>query len=143
MDMVRSLGADRVIDYTKEDFAKDAQRYDVVFAVNGFRSIWDYRRVLAPKGRYLMAGGDWPQIRQALLWGPLLSLFGTQMLGSCGAKASQKDLAYLGELLDAGKVSPVIDRRFSLSQVADAIRYVEQGHARGKVVIDVAPSHTA
>lgn len=137
MDLARSLGADHVIDYTKDDFTKSGQRYDLIFAVNGFRSIWDYRRVLAPQGTYLMAGGEWPQIRQAMLWGPLVSLFGRQKLGNYVAKATQDDLVYLGELLSAGKLKPVIDRRFPLSAVPDAIRYVEQGHACGKVMINV------
>jgi NADPH:quinone reductase-like Zn-dependent oxidoreductase len=139
VDMARALGADHVIDYTQEDFAKNGQLYDVIFAVNGFRTIWDYRRALAAKGTYLMAGGDWPQIRQALLWGPLLSLFGSQKLSPSTTTASQKDLAYLGELLEAGTLNPVIDRRYPLSAVPDAIRYVEQGHARGKVIINVDP----
>jgi NADPH:quinone reductase-like Zn-dependent oxidoreductase len=143
VDLARSLGADHVIDYTKEDFTKNGQLYDVIFAVNGFRSIRDYRRALAAKGTYLMAGGDWPQIRQAMLWGPILSLFGSQKLGLCPTKANQKDLVYLGELLEAGKLIPVIDRRFPLSAVADAIRYVEEGHARGKVIINVDPSTIA
>jgi NADPH:quinone reductase-like Zn-dependent oxidoreductase len=143
VDLVRSLGADRVIDYTKEDFLRDGQRFDLIFAVNGYRSIWDYRRALTPRGRYLMAGGDWPQIRQALLWGPLLSLFGPRKFGVVPAATTQKDLTYLGELLEAGKVKPVIDRRFPLSRVPDAIRYVEEGHAKGKVLIDVEPSYAA
>jgi NADPH:quinone reductase-like Zn-dependent oxidoreductase len=137
LDMVRSLGADHVIDYTKEDFTKTGGLYDVIFGVNGFRSIWDYRRALAPKGIYLAAGGEWPQIRQALLWGPLLSLFGSRKLGPASTHATQKDLAYLGQLLEAGKLKPVIDRRYPLSGVPDAMRYVLEGHARGKVVINV------
>lgn len=137
LELVRSLGADRVIDYTKEDFARDAQRYDLVLGINGFRSIWDYRRLLAPRGRYVMLGGDWPQIRQAMAWGPLLSLLGSRKLGPYEAQASQEDLVHLGELLEAGKVHPVIDRRFPLAGVPDAIRYVEEGHARGKVIIEV------
>jgi NADPH:quinone reductase-like Zn-dependent oxidoreductase len=140
VDMVRSLGADHVIDYTKEDFTKNGRRYDVIFAVNGFRSIWDYRRALVAEGTYLMAGGDWPQIRQALLFGPILSLFGSKKLGPSTTKASQKDLAYLGELLEAGKLTPVIDRRYPLGAVPDAIRYVEEGHARGKIIINVDES---
>ena len=111
----------------------------MIFAVNGFHSIWDYRRALAPEGRYLMAGGEWPQIRQALLWGPLLSLFGSRKLGACSTSASYEDLANLGELLETGKLNPVIDRRYPLNAVPDAIRYVEEGHARGKVVINVQP----
>jgi len=140
VDTALALGADRVIDYTKEDFAKSGEWYDVIFAVNGYRSIWDYRRALAPRGVYLMAGGEWPQIRQALLWGPLLSLVGPQRFGLSTPKPSQEDLAYLGELLASGKLRPVIDRHFPLNAVADAIRYVEEGHARGKVMIDVAPA---
>lgn len=136
-ETARALGADHVIDYTKEDFAEGGQRYDVIFAVNGFRSILDYRRALTPKGTYLGAGGDWPQIRQALLWGPLLSLLGPKKFKVSSAEANQVDLAYLGELLEAGKLKPVIDRRYPLSAVPDAIRYIEEGHARGKVVIDV------
>lgn len=139
-DLARSLGADRVIDYSEEDFTNSGERYDVIYAVNGFRTIWDYRRALVPRGVYLMAGGEWPQIRQALMWGPLLSLFGSQKLSPSSTKATQNDLAYLGELLQTGKLTPVIDRRYPLSAVADAVRYVEQGHARGKVLIEVDPT---
>ena len=137
IDLARSLGADHVIDYTKDDFAKGGVRYDLILAVNGYRSIWDYRHALAPRGRYLMAGGEWPQIRQAMLWGPLVSLFGRKKLGNYMVKATQDDLAYLGELLSAGKLKPVIDRSFPLRALPDAIRYVERGHARGKVIISV------
>jgi len=137
LELARSLGADRVIDYTKEDFVEGGDRYDVIFAINGFRRISDYRRVLAPRGVYLMAGGEWPQIRQALVWGPLLSLLGPERFGPSATKASQKDLSLLGELLESGKIRPVIDRRYPLSGVPDAIRYVEAGHAAGKVIIDV------
>jgi len=139
-DMVRSLGADYVIDYMKEDFTQNGLLYDLIFAVNGYHSIWDYRRSLVPTGTYLMAGGDWPQIRQAMLWGPFLSLLGSKKLGSAPMKASQKDLVYIGELLESGKLEPVIDRRYPLSAVPDAMRYVEEGHARGKIIINVIPS---
>lgn len=142
VEMIRSLGADHVFDYTKEDFTTSGLKYDVIYAVNGFRSIFDYRRALTPTGTYLMAGGDWPQIRQALLWGPLLSLFGPRGFAVSETKSSLKDLNYLGELLEAKKLNPVIDRHFPLSGVPDAIRYVEQGHARGKVIIDVISSAT-
>lgn len=114
----------------------------MIFAVNGYRSIRDYQRALTPDGRYLMAGGEWPQIREALLWGPLLSLVGRQKLGPSPAAATQKDLRYLGELLEAGKLRAIIDRRYALSEVADAIRYVEAGHALGKVVIEVVRAPT-
>jgi NADPH:quinone reductase-like Zn-dependent oxidoreductase len=136
MDIARALGADRVIDYKREDFTQSGEHYDVIFAVNGFRSIWDYRRALAPNGVYLMAGGDWPQMRQGLVWGPLLSILGRQKLGPSITKASQEDLSFLGELLASGKLTPVIDRHYSLSAVPDAIRYVEEGHARGKIIVE-------
>lgn len=142
-DLARSLGADAVIDYTKEDFAQSGQRYDVIFAVNGLRSIGDYRRSLAPNGVCLIVGGEWPQIRQALLWGPILSLFGNRKLRAFDMKAAPGDLANLGELLESGKLNPVIDRHYPLSAVPDAIRYVEEGHALGKVLITFDPSSAA
>lgn len=93
--------------------------------------------MLTPDGRYLVVGGDWPQIRDALLLGPLLSCFGPKKLGPCEAKASPADLAFLGESLEQGRIKPVIDRRYPLREVPDAIRYVEAGHAVGKVIIVV------
>lgn len=137
-EQARSLGADHVIDYAKEDFTRSGKQYDLILAVNGSRSIFDYRRALTPRGIYVMAGGSSTQLFQALLLGPWLSLLGKQKLGALSSQPNQKDLLYMKELLESGKVKPVIDRRYPLSQVADAIRYVEQGHARGKVVIDVA-----
>ncbi len=139
IELARALGADRVIDYTQEDFLAGPTRYDVIFAVNGYRPIGEYRRALAPEGRYVAAGGAWPQIREALLLGPLLSLVGRKKLGSAPARATQEDLRYVGGLLESGKLRAVIDRRYPLRQVPDAIRYVEEGHALGKVVIQVRP----
>jgi NADPH:quinone reductase-like Zn-dependent oxidoreductase len=139
VELVRSLGATRVIDYTREDFAATGEQWDVVFAVNGFRPIRDFRRALTPDGTYLMAGGQWPQIRQALLWGPILSLLGSQRLGALTIVPSPDDLAQLAEMIVSGQLKPVIDRRFPLAEVADAVRYVGEGHARGKVLVDVAP----
>ena len=137
-EQARSLGADHVIDYAKEDFTRSGKQYDLILAVNGSRSIFDYKRALTPRGIYVMAGGNATQLFQALLLGPWLSLLGKQKLGALSSQPNQKDLLYMKELLESGEVKPVIDRRYPLSQVADAIRYVEQGHARGKVVIDVA-----
>lgn len=137
-EQARSLGADHVIDYAKEDFTRSGKQYDLILAVNGNRSIFDYWRALTPRGIYVMAGGNSTQLFQALLLGPWLSLLGKQKLGALSSQPNQKDLLYMKELLESGKVKPVIDRRYPLSQLADAIRYVEQGHARGKVVIDVA-----
>ena len=133
--MARSIGADRVIDYTKEDFTKNEQRYDLILAANGYHSISDYKRALSPKGIYVMAGGSGAQMFQAIFLGPWMSMAGGKKMGSLTAKSNQKDLIFIKELLEAGKVKPVIDRRYPLSEVAQALRYLEEGHARGKVVI--------
>lgn len=138
LDLVRSLGADHIIDYTKEDFTKGEKRYDLIFGVNGFHPIADYKRALGPSGTYVMAGGSGSQMFQAIALGPWMSM-GKKKLGSMMAKPNQNDLAYIKELLETGKLKPVIDRRYPLSEVADAIRYLYEGHARGKVVITVAP----
>jgi NADPH:quinone reductase-like Zn-dependent oxidoreductase len=136
LDMARSIGADHVIDYTKDDFTRNGQRYDLIFAVNGYHPLSDYKRALSPQGSYICAGGTMPQFLQAILLGPLMSRNGGKKMGSMGiAKVNQKDLVYLGELLEAGKITPVIDRRYPLSEIAEAFRYVEDTHAQGKVVI--------
>jgi len=142
VETVRSIGADHVIDYTKDDFAALGQRYDLILAANGDRSIWDYKRALSARGTYAMTGGSNRQLTDALLFGPLLSI-GTQKLGNLLMKPNQADLLFLKELCEAGKVRPTIDRRFPLSEVPAAIGYVENGHARGKVVITVRPSSTS
>jgi NADPH:quinone reductase-like Zn-dependent oxidoreductase len=134
VDMVRSIGADHVIDYTKDDFATHGQRYDLILATNGDRSIWDYRRALTTDGCYAMTGGSNRQLTEALLFGPLLSI-GRQQFGNVLMKPNQEDLLVLKELCESGKVRPVIDRRFPLSEVSSAVRYIEDGHARGKVVV--------
>jgi NADPH:quinone reductase-like Zn-dependent oxidoreductase len=136
VDIVRSIGADHVIDYTKDDFATHGRRYDLILAANGDRSIWDYRRALSAGGCYAMTGGSNRQLTDALLLGPLLSM-GDQRFGNVLVKPNQADLLVLKELCEAGKVRPVIDRRFPLSEVSSAVRYVEDGHARGKVVVTV------
>ncbi len=136
LDMVRSLGADHVIDYTREDFTRNPQRYDLIFAVNGYHSLSAYKRALNPQGIYVCAGGTLPQIFQAMLFGSLMSRKGSRKMASMGiAKVEQKDLVYLGELLEAGTIAPVIDRSYPLNEVPEAIRYVEEKHAQGKVVI--------
>jgi NADPH:quinone reductase-like Zn-dependent oxidoreductase len=136
VDVVRSIGADYVIDYTKDDFATNGQRYDLILAANGDRSIWDYRRALTADGCYAMTGGSNRQLTDALLFGPLLSM-GRQRFGNVLVKPNQADLLVLKRLCEAESVRPVIDRRFPLSEVASAVRYVEDGHARGKVVVTV------
>src|SRR6266480_4710534 len=143
VDLVRSLGADHVIDYTKEDFTKSGQRYDVILDNVGTQPLLSFRRVLIPKGKYVMIGGGGPN-DQGLI-GPLfrpikamlLSPFVRQEMGMVMADTNQKDLAVLADLMQSGKVKPVIDRTYKLSEVPAAIAYLEQGHARGKVVITV------
>lgn len=137
MEMARSLGADHVIDYTQEDFTQIGQQYDLILAANGNRSLSDYKRALAPKGRYVMSGGSMTQLTQALLQGPWISLTGSKKMGNMLARPNQRDLTFVKELLEAGKVIPVIDKRYPLSGVPEALRYLEEGHARGKVVITV------
>jgi NADPH:quinone reductase-like Zn-dependent oxidoreductase len=134
VDAVRSIGADHVLDYTKDDFAASGLRYDLILAANGNRSIWDYRRALTADGAYVMTGGSNRQLAEALLLGPVLSI-GRQKLGNVLMKPNQADLLFLNELCEAGKVKPLIDRRYPLSEVPAAIRYIEDGRARGKVVI--------
>jgi NADPH:quinone reductase-like Zn-dependent oxidoreductase len=138
--MVRSIGADQVIDYTKEDFTTSGQRYDLILAANGYHPILDYRRALSPKGIYVMSGGSWAQMFQAMLLGPWISMTGSKKMGALSAKANPKDLAFVKELLEAGKVKPVIDRRYPLSEVPEALRYLGEGHARGKIVITMEHS---
>ncbi len=135
MDMARSIGADQVIDYTQEDFTQNGQRYDLILAANGYRSILEYKRALGPKGIYVCTGGSMAQIFQSMLLGPLISMTGSKKMGNLMSKPNQKDLVFMKELLEAGKVVPVIDRRYPLSEAAEALRYLGEGHAQGKVVI--------
>ena len=140
VEQTRALGADYVIDYTQEDFSQNGQRYDVVLAVNGSRPLSAYQRVLAPQGVYIMIGGSSStQLFQAMILGPLYSRKDGQAFGNLTAKPNPQDLMAVNELVEAGKVTPVIDRRYPLHEVPEAIRYVEQGHAKGKVVITVVP----
>ena len=138
LDTVRSIGADHVIDYTQEDFTQNGQHYDLIIAANGYHPLSDYRRALSPKGSYVTTGGSMAQMSQAMLQGPWISMTGSQKMGNLLARPNKQDLAFIKELLEAGKVKPVIDRCYPLSEVADAIRYLEEGHAQGKVVITVA-----
>lgn len=135
VDMARALGADHVIDYTQDDFTKSGHQYDLILAVNGNRSIFDYKRALNPRGTYVMVGGNTRQLFQALLLGPWISLVGKQKIGALTSTPNQKDLLFMKELLESGKIRPVIDRRYTLGEVPEAIRYLEEGHAKGKVVI--------
>jgi NADPH:quinone reductase-like Zn-dependent oxidoreductase len=138
--MVRSIGADQVIDYTREDFTRSGRLYDVVLDNAGNHPLSACRRVLSPKGVWVMVGGPY---RGAI---PLLarvigaagsSLFSSRKVRLVPARRSQADLAILRDLMETGKVTPVIDRVYPLSEAADAVRYLEEGHARGKVVVAV------
>lgn len=135
LETARSLGADHVIDYTKEDFTRQKKQYDLILSVNGYHPISAYKRALAPGGIYIMAGGSGVQIFQALLLGPWMSVTGGKKLGGLTAKSNQKDLMIIKELLEKGIVKPVIDRQYPLSEVAEALRYLGEGHAKGKVII--------
>ena len=136
VEMIRSIGADHVLDYSQVDFASSGRKFDLVLGVNGDRSIWDYRRALTPTGRYVMSGGSNRQLREALLLGPLLST-GGQKLGSLLAKPSQSDLLVLKDLVEAGKVQPVIERCYQFNEVPEAIRRLETGHVGGKLVVAI------
>jgi NADPH:quinone reductase-like Zn-dependent oxidoreductase len=137
MDLVRSIGADHVIDYTREDFTRTGQRYDRILDVAAHRSIFDCRRALRPKGVYVWVGGSAVALLQALLVGPLISMAGSRKMGITWwwKPFRKEDVAVLGELLEAGTIAPVIDRRYPLSEVSDALRYLDEGRARGKIVI--------
>lgn len=137
VDIVQSIGASHVIDYTKEDFTKKAKRYDLILAVNGYMPISAYKRALNPKGNYVMVGGAGAQLTQAMVLGPWHSFISNKKMGTMLQSANQKDLIFMKELLEAGKVKPVIDRCYKFSEVPDAFRYFEEGHAQGKVVITV------
>ena len=140
VDIARSLGADHVIDYTREDFTKSVRRYDMILGANARHSIFDYKRALTPDGIYVMAGGGAALALQLALLGPLLSRIGRKKVRFFIAKINQKDLAFLGDLLAAGKIVSVIDRRYPLSAAAEALRYLAEGHAQGKIVITVERS---
>src|SRR5437868_6199032 len=142
-DLVRSLGADHVIDYAKDDFTKGEQRYDVILDNVANHSLSECRRVLTPKGKYVMIGGGGANEQGFLgvmarpLKAMVLSPFISQQMGMMMADANQKDLTVLANMMETGKLKPVIDRTYKLDQVPEAIRYLEEGHARGKVIISV------
>jgi NADPH:quinone reductase-like Zn-dependent oxidoreductase len=142
--MVRSIGADHVIDYTQEDFTNSGQRYDLILDVVAYRSIFDYKRALSRNGSCVVAGFTTMShmLFQVVFLGSWMSMTGSKRIGHMGsAVANQKDLLFIKELLETGKVVPVIDRRYPLSETAEAIRYLEAGQARGKVIITVEPSN--
>ncbi len=134
-DLARTLGADHVLDYAKSDFTQQANRYHLILGVNGYHPISDYQRALVPNGVYGMIGGTGRQMAEAIFLGPILTLFGKRKLGLVSMKPNQKDLLFLKDLMESGKVVSIIDRSYSLEQVPEAIRYLEEGHSRGKIVI--------
>ena len=143
LEQARKLGADHVIDYTQEDFTQNGRHYDLILAIRGYRSIFEYKRALSPGGTYVMVGGSWSQIFQPIFLGPLVFMTGGKKLGQFNHRPNQKDLVLMKELIEAGKVAPVIDRRYPLSEVPEALRYYGQGHARGKVVITLERNNEA
>ena len=145
VDLVRGIGADSVIDYTREDFGNGAEHYDVIFDLVGNRTLSDFRRVLKPKGIFIGCGGGGPdtptsKLLIAMLKQTILGWFTSQKLVGILARRNKADLELLGQLMASGRIRPVIDRKFGLAEVPDAIRYLEQGHARGKVVIMIGDS---
>ena len=137
MDLARSIGADYAIDYKQENFTKSGQRYDLILAANGYHPISDYKRALNSEGIYVCTGGSLSQIFQSMLLGPLMSMTGGKKMMNSARRSNRKDLVFMKELLESGKIVPVIDRRYPLSEVPKAFRYIGKGHARGKVVITV------
>ncbi len=139
VEMVRSIGADQVIDYTREDFTNSAQRYDIIFDCFVSHSLSECRRILKPNGIYIIVGGPGDPGIVRVLAVPIKAFLLSRRVGQKFvmfiARSTREDLGMMRELLETGKVTPVIDRRYRLSEVPDAIRYLEEGHARGKVVI--------
>ena len=143
VELVRSLGADKVIDYTKEDFTAGSERYDLILDNVANRSLAECRRVLTPNGKYIMIGGPngtWIKPMDRVLKAAFLSRFVSQQMTMMLSDPTPETWAAMRELLESGKVKSVIDRRYPLSQIADAMRYLEQGHARGKVIVTLEPA---
>lgn len=136
LNNARSMGADHVIDYARKDFAMNSRKYDLILAVNGDRSPLDYRNALHPKGVCVVLGGSIAQVFKAMLLGPFISKTGDRQIGFMGiARLNQMDLEFLKGLLANEKVKPLIDRCYPFNETVEAVRYLEQGHARGKIVI--------
>jgi NADPH:quinone reductase-like Zn-dependent oxidoreductase len=145
VDLVRSIGADHTVDYTQEDFADSGHRYDLILDTAGNRSLSQLRRALTPRGTLVIVGGErggrWSGgFERQIVRAPILSLFVSQQLRSLTSTARREDLLALKELIEAGKVAPVIDRTFPLREVPEAIRYMRAGHARGKIVVTCQPA---
>jgi NADPH:quinone reductase-like Zn-dependent oxidoreductase len=141
LETVHSLGADQVIDYEREDVTRSGQRFDLIVGVNGYHSLFAYRRALTPTGRYVMVGAANARLMQSflqmMLLGPMISRAGKRSMKIHSASPTLQDLAYLVELLESGRLVPVIDKTYPLVETAEAFRYMEEGHPRGKIVITV------
>jgi NADPH:quinone reductase-like Zn-dependent oxidoreductase len=138
LEQARTLGADHVIDYSKENFTENGQQYDLIFAANGYHPLTAYKRALKPRGVYVMAGGTPKQIFGAVLFGRLMSEKNGRKMTNFLAESNPEDLQTLKEMCEAGKLVPVIDKRYALEQTPEALRYLGSGHARGKVIITIA-----
>ncbi|WP_026575437.1 NAD(P)-dependent alcohol dehydrogenase [Bacillus sp. UNC438CL73TsuS30] len=137
LEILRSLGADHVIDYKKEDFTKSNHLYDLILGVNGSHPITAYKRVLTPNGIFVHVGGSGAQMFQAMVLGPWISMLGKKKMSTFLQRANQQDLIYLKELLETGQVKPVLDRCYKFNEVHKAFRYFAEGHAQGKIVLTV------
>jgi NADPH:quinone reductase-like Zn-dependent oxidoreductase len=137
LDFMRSLGADHVIDYTREDFTKNGKQYDLILDIVAHRSVFAYKRALRANGGYFLAGGSVATMLQVLLLGPWISMIESKKMRVLAVRPNTEDVDFMTELIEAGKVRPVIDKTYALSEVPEAIGYVGEGHARGKVVISV------
>jgi NADPH:quinone reductase-like Zn-dependent oxidoreductase len=145
--MVRSIGADHVIDYTRDDFAEGEQRYNLILDIGGNSSLARFRRTLTPEGTLVIVGGEgggrWFGGIDRQLRAMMLSPFGGQKLGTFISKENHEDLIVLKELIESGKLTPVIDRTYPLAEVPEAIQYLEEGHAQGKVVVTLRGATSA
>jgi len=138
MDLLRSIGADHLIDYTQEDYTKSGEQYDLILDVAAYHSVFDYRRALSPEGIFMMVGGSFSTLLQVVFLGMLLSKFESKRIGlNAWQPNNRDDLAFLAELFASGQVLPIIDRHYPLSEVPEALRYLGAGHVLGKVVISI------
>jgi NADPH:quinone reductase-like Zn-dependent oxidoreductase len=140
LDLMLRIGADHVIDYTKEDFTRNGKRYDLIIGANGYHPIWRYKRSLAAGGTYVMSGGKGAQLFQALFLGRLMSLTGGKRLMGISARMNREDLAFMAELVSERKVVPVIERTYPLKDAPEAIAHLGKGHVQGKLIISIKDS---
>jgi 2-desacetyl-2-hydroxyethyl bacteriochlorophyllide A dehydrogenase len=136
VEQAKLIGADFIIDYSQDDFAKSEKRFDLIIAINGNRSLFTYKQMLNACGKYVMVGGAMSQIINSLVLGKFLS-FGSKKMLSLAAKPNQNDLAFIVRLVEEGRVKPLIDKHYPFDQAIEAMNYASEGHARGKVVISM------